>query len=197
MDMSDDAASAGTTLGDGLVGTIAHVDPAAAQDLKQVIEPNAALVTQRDQAWELLSAAVQWAAKALEQVGVEGTDATPVRDSDSAFAHAQDLEQQSYELTQKAGFHDEVALLVDAVRRACYTGADLGPIPGGRIGSFARPGDAAAIVYEVEPSPVDLQQIGSSIGEALLRFQELGLGDAVAETTSRLAPANAPSAHAG
>lgn len=78
------------------------------------------------------------------------------------------------------------ARLVDAVKQACYVAAELGPIQGGRLGSFRQPADGTAIVPEVAPQEVDLQDVGSQLGEALYRLNELGLGDIVTEASKAL-----------
>ena len=121
----------GATLRDRFVAAATRDDEGAARRLTPFLNGSTGLDSQRDEAWELLSAGSRWAARALQSVGVEGSDETPVRHSQAAFDRAQHLETQSWQLSQMPGFHDAVALLVDAVRRACYAGADLGPIQGG------------------------------------------------------------------
>jgi hypothetical protein len=131
-------------------------------------------------AWAVLSTAIQWAARALASAGVTGTDETPIRDSETAFARAQHLERQLFALSQLPEFHDREALLVDSIKQACYAAAELGPIQGGRLSAVGR------VVRDVEPVPADLQEIGSDVGEALYRLDELGLGDIVTEASKAL-----------
>lgn len=138
-------------------------------------------IAQREEAWTGLSVAIHWAAKALKAVGVDGTDTTPIHDSETAFSRAQHLEGQLFALSQIPGFHDRHALLVDAVKRACYAAAELGPIQGGRLGSVRRPTSSALIVPTVAPREADLQEVGSELGEALYRLNELDLGDIATE----------------
>lgn len=134
---------------------------------------------QRDDAWKLLSAGTRWAGAALDSVGIARTSTTPIRDSETAFQRAQHLDRQLWKLSQQSGFHDREALLVESVKRACYRGAELGPIPGGRLA-------ASGVVNSVDPHPEDLQAIGSELGEALRRFAELDLGDPVQEAITAL-----------
>lgn len=171
----------GATVRDRFVSAVARNDETAAQRLTSSLPGPEDPHAQRDEAWELLSADVQWAAEALKSVGITGTDASPIRDSDTAFERAQHLDRQLWQLGQRPGFHDAVALLVESVKRACYRGAELGPIPGGRRGSFVAPGDSPRIVEPVEPDLEDLRGIGSDSGEALRWYAELGLGDAADE----------------
>jgi hypothetical protein len=145
---------------------------------------------QREEAWTALSVGVEWAARALDWVGVGGTDTTQIRDSEAAFARGQHLNGQLFKLSQLQGRHDRPALLVDAVKQACYAAAELGPIQGGRLGSFRRATGRSIVVAEVAPQETDLQELGSQLGEALYRLNELGLGDIVTEASRALAGAS-------
>lgn len=172
----------GATVRDRFVSAVARNDETAAQRLMSSLPGPEDPHAQRDEAWEFLSAGARWAADALESVGITGTDASPIRDSDTAFERAQHLDRQLWQLGQRPGFHDAVALLVESMKHACYRGAELGPIPGGRLGSFNSP----RIVESIEPYPEDLQAIGSGSGEALHWYAELGLGDVTDEAMSVL-----------
>jgi len=176
----------GATLRDRFIAAASRDDEAAASRLAPFIVGSDSPEAQRSEAWELLSGAIRWTAKALDTAGVSGTDARPIRDSESAFERAQHLERQSWELSQRRGFHDSVALLVDAVRRACYAGAELGPIPGGRLAAIRHPSGPPSLVRPISPRASDLQDVGSGVGEALRRYAELELGDLVEEATASL-----------
>ncbi len=175
----------GATLRDRFVAAAARDDETAAQRLAPLTDERDDLTAQRNDAWALLSTGVEWAARALTSAGVNGTDQTPIGDSDTAFQRAQHLEQQLFTLSQVPGFHDREALLVDAIKRACYAAAELGPLQGGRLAAFSR---GPAVVREVTPAPADLQEVGSDIGEALRRLAEVGLGDVVNDGYQALAP---------
>lgn len=173
----------GATLRDRFVAAAARDDETAAQRLGPLAGAPDDLAAQRNDAWALLSTGVEWAARTLESAGVAGTDQAPIRDSETAFQRAQHLEQQLFTLSQVPGFHDREALLVDAVKRACYAAAELGPVQGGRLAAFSR---GPAVVREVEPAPADLQEVGSDLGDALRHFAELGLGDVVTDGSQAL-----------
>jgi hypothetical protein len=173
----------GATLRDRLIAAAAQNDETAAQRLTPFVDGPDDLAAQRDDAWALLSTGVQWASRALESAGVTGTDLTPIHDSEAAFQRAQHLESQLFALSEAPGFHDREALLVDSIKRACYAAAELGPIQGGRLAAFSR---GPSIVRQVEPAPTDLQEVGSDLGEALRRLNELGLGDIVTEVSKAL-----------
>ncbi len=160
-------------------------DETPAERLAPLTDEPDDLTAQRNDAWALLSTGVGWAARALTSAGVNGTDQTPMSDSETAFQRAQRLEQQLFTLSQVPGFHDREALLVDAIKRACYAAAELGPLQGGRLAAFSR---GPAVVREVTPAPADLQEVGSDLGEALRRLAELGLGDVVDDGYQALAP---------
>lgn len=143
------------------------------------------------EAWTAISVGVEWAARALDSVGVEGTDTTPVRDSEAAFARGQHLDGQVFKLSQMQGRHDRPALLVDAVKLACYAAAEFGPIQGGRLAAVRRPADGPVVVEAVAPQETDLLEVGGQLGEALYRLNELGLGDIVTEATRALTTVSA------
>lgn len=176
------------TLRDRFVAAVARDDEANAQRLTPLTPGPEDLEGQRREAWELLSAGTRWAARALDFAGVAGTDDTPICDSEAAFDRAQHLESQLWQLSQTQGFHDGVALLVDSVKQACYTGADLGPTLGGRLGAFSSPAGQLSVVEEVAPDPTDLQDVGNSLGVALRRLGELRLADSVSEAVAVLDP---------
>jgi|SRR5271169_786829 len=182
--MAIDPISYGATLRDRFVATATRGDQAAAQRLSSLVDGHNDLAAQREDAWAVLSTAVQWAARALQKAGVSGTDDTPIRDSEAAFARAQHLGRQLFALSQLPEFHDREALLVDAIKQACYAAAELGPIQGGRLSAVGR------VASQVEPAPADLQEIGGDVGEALYRLDELGLGDIVTEASKALATAS-------
>jgi hypothetical protein len=176
----------GATLRDRFVAAVARDDETAAHLLTPTAggpeDPNA----QRNDAWKLLTAGARWAGAALDSIGLTGTSTAPIRDSEAAFQRAQHLDRKLWELSQQGGFHDREALLVESVKRACYRGADLGPIPGGRLASLKSPGGPPRVILPVDAHPEDLQAIGSDLGEALRRLADLGLGDPVQEAIAAL-----------
>jgi hypothetical protein len=174
--MRDEAIFEGATLRDRFVAAVARDDETVAQRLAPFEDSPEDLGSQRDEAWKLLTAGVHWAALALRSAGVEGTDAGRIGDSEQAFQRGQHLDAQLWKLSQLPGFHDGVALLVDAVKRACYHAAELGPIPGGRLGSFRTMHGEPNLTETVGIRPDDLRAIGSDLGEALRWYGELGLG---------------------
>ena len=147
------------------------------------------LFAQREQAWTALSVGVEWAARALDSIGVGGTDTTPIGDSEAAFARGQHLGAQMFNLSRLQGRHDRPALLVGAVKQACYAAAELGPIQGGRLAAVRRSTDLA-VLEKVPPRAADLKELGGQLGEALYRLNELGLGDIVTEATRALPTAS-------
>lgn len=175
------------TLRERFVAAATRDSEAAAQRLEALIQADETPVMQLEEAWRLLSAGVEWADRALSAAGLPETAATTIRDSEAAFTQAQQLEQRLFSLSQlRDRSHDLEALVVDAVKRACYAGAELGPIPGGRL---AIPG---SIVSTIAPSEKYLQEVGSDLGEALRRLSGLGLADLVGEASKALSPANMP-----
>ncbi len=182
----------GGTLGDRLIAVAARDDMTASARLDALrSREDEDVFAQREEAWTALSVGVEWAARALDSVGVDGTDTTPIRDSEAAFARGQHLGSQLFKLSQLQGRHDRPALLVDAVKQACYAAAELGPVQGGRLSAVRRPTDRAAVVEAVAPQEIDLQEAGSQLGEALYRLDELGLGDIVTEASKALAISSA------
>jgi hypothetical protein len=178
--MADEGIYLGATLRDRFLAAVTPGRETAAQRLTPVAEDAEDLRQQREEAWRLLSEGARWAAKALASVGVDGTDERPIRDPDAAFDRAQHLDVQLLKLSQLDQYHDAVALLVDAVKRACYHGADLGPQLGGRPSSFRRPGEEIKVgPREIEPNLTDLQELGNALGEALARLGSLHLGNPV------------------
>lgn len=184
--MSAESLVNGATLRERFVAAATRDDESAAQQLASLCNGAASPNAQRDEAWAFLTAGGRWASRALASAGVPGTDDGPVRDSEAAFGRAQHLETKSWELSQVPGLHDAVALLIDAVRRACYAGADLGPIQGGRLAAIRAPGGKIPMVPQVAPQPVDLQDIGSNIGEALRRYANLEHASIVEEAQTLL-----------
>jgi hypothetical protein len=177
----------GGTLGGRLVAVATRDDMAATARLDALLSrEDEDVFAQRAEAWTALSVGVEWAARALDSVGVSGTDTTPIGDSEAAFARGQHLNGQLFMLSQLRGRHDRPALLVDAVKQACYAAAELGPIQGGRLGAIRRPMDRPAVVEAVAPQEADLLEVGGQLGEALYRLNELGLGDIVTEATRAL-----------
>lgn len=173
-----------------MVAVAARDDMAAAARLDALLSrEDEDVFSQREEAWTALSVGVGWAGRALDSVGVGGTDTTPIRDSEAAFARGQHLGGQLFKLSQLQGRHDRPALLVDAVKQACYAAAELGPIQGGRLGAVRRPVDRPAVVEAVAPQETDLLEVGGQLGEALYRLNELGLGDIVTEASNALATA--------
>ncbi len=178
----------GGTLGGRLVAVAARDDTSAAARLEAVLDrEDEDIFAQRHEAWKALSVGVEWAARALRSVGVDGTDTTPVGDSEAAFARGQHLNGQLFVLSQLQGRHDRAALLVNAVKQACYAAAELGPIQGGRLGAVRAATDRPAVVESVAPREADLLEVGGQLGEALYRLSELGLGDIVTEAAKALA----------
>ncbi len=121
--MAVDPISYGATLRDRFVAAATRNDQAAAQRLGSLVDGHDDLDVQRQDAWSVLSTGVQWAARALQAAGVSGTDETPIRDSEAAFARAQHLGRQLFTLSQLPEFHDREALLVDSIKNACYAAA--------------------------------------------------------------------------
>src|ERR1700693_3877529 len=177
--MADESLYLGGTIRERFIAVVTQHDETAAKRLEPLIDGPEDLRRQREEAWDLLSEGARWAAKALTSAGVDGTDASPIRDADAASNRAQHLDVQLLKLSQLDRYNDAVALLVDSVKRACYHGADLGPLPGGRLASFRAPGEELKASAEIEPHATDLQAIGGELGEALLRLNELHLGDPV------------------
>jgi len=189
--MPDESLYLGGTIRERFLAVLARGDETVAQRLEPLVDGPEDLRRQREEAWDLLSSGARWAAKALSSVGVDGTDESPIRDADAGFNRAQHLDVQLLKLSQLDRHNDAVALLVDSVKRACYHGADLGPLPGGRLASFRAPGEELKAVAEIEPHETDLQAIGSELGEALLRLNELRLGDPVDIANAILLPVTA------
>jgi|HubBroStandDraft_1064217.scaffolds.fasta_scaffold129400_1 hypothetical protein len=177
----------GGTLRGSLIAAATRADMIATARLDALLSrEDEDLFAQREEAWTALTVGVQWAARALDSVGVGGTDTTPIRDSSAAFARGQHLSAQQFKLSQLQGCHDRPALLVDAVKQACYAAAELGPIQGGRLATF----DRSHVVDDVAPQEADLLEVGGQLGEALYRLNELGLGDIVTEASRALATAS-------
>jgi hypothetical protein len=189
--MADESLYMGGTIRERFIAAVTRYDETAAQRLEPLVDGPDDLRRQREEAWDLLSEGARWAARALTSVGVDGTDASPIRDADTAFNRAQHLDVQLLKLSQLDRYNDAVALLVDSVKRACYHGADLGPLPGGRLASFRAPGEDLKAAPEMEPHATDLQAIGGDLGEALLRLNELHLGDPVDIASGILLPVTA------
>jgi hypothetical protein len=188
--MADEAVFQDATLLDRFVAAISRDDESAAQRLAGLAPGPENLGLQRDEAWTLLSAGTEWAARALESAGVPGTNDQPIRDSDEAFERAQHLDGQLWKLSQQGTANDAVALVVEKVKQACYAGADLGPLVGGLIAGI-RTGTASGASVEREPNPADLQAIGSELGDALRRLGELRLVDPVQEAVDLRLPETA------
>jgi hypothetical protein len=181
----------GGTLGERLIAVAARDDMSAAARLDALrSREDEDVFAQREEAWTAISVGVEWAARALDSVGVEGTDTTPIGDSEAAFARGQHLDGQLFKLSQLQDRHDRPALVVDAVKQACYAAAELGPIQGGRLGAVRRPADRPAVVEAVAPQETDLLEIGGQLGKALYRLNGLGLGDIVTEASKALATAS-------
>ena len=178
------------SLGGRLIAVAAREDMVATARLDALLSrEDQDLFAQREQAWTALSVGVEWAARALDSIGVGGTDTTPIGDSEAAFARGQHLGAQMFNLSRLQGRHDRPALLVGAVKQACYAAAELGPIQGGRLAAVRRPTDLA-VLEAVAPREADLQELGGQLGEALYRLNELGLGDIVTEATRALPTAS-------
>ena len=147
----------GGTLGGHLIAAATRDDMTATARLDPLLSRgDEDLFAQREEAWTALTVGVQWAARALDSVGVGGTNTKPIGDSEAAFARGQHLSAQLFELSQLEGFHDRPALLVDQVKQACYAAAELGPIQGGRRAHFKGPGGRTHTVVDVAPQETDL-----------------------------------------
>jgi hypothetical protein len=182
----------GGTLGERLIAVAARDDMTAAARLDALRgREDEDLFAQREQAWTALNIGLEWAARALDSVGVGGTDTTPIGDSEEAFSRGQHLGGQLFSLSQMQGHPYGPAPLVDAVKQACYAAAELGPIQGGRLAAVKRPADRPALLREVAPREADLLEVGGQLGEALYRLNELGLGDIVTEASKALATVSA------
>jgi hypothetical protein len=188
--MADEALYLDGTLLDRFVAAIGRDDENLAQRLASLAPGPENLDLQRDEAWTLLSAGTEWAARALNFAGVPGTNQQPIRDSDEAFERAQHLDGQLWKLSQQGAANDAVALVVEKVKQACYAGADLGPLVGGLI-SRVRTETANGISVGREPNPADLQAIGSELGDALRRLGELRLADPIQEVEGLRLPETA------
>jgi hypothetical protein len=172
--MADASLYLDATLRDRFVAAVSRDDENIAQRLARLAPGSETLEAQRDEAWVLLTAASHWAALALESVGIQEINDSPVHDSDTAFERAQHLDELLWKLSQQPNSSDGVALVVERVKQACYLGADLGPLVGGLISS-------RGTASQVEPDPADLQAIGSDTGDALRRLGELHLADPIEE----------------
>jgi DNA-binding MarR family transcriptional regulator len=112
------------------------------------------------------------AALALRRtVGNDG-DPRPIIDSDSAFAelqpaHGVPVHPDATEIKRSA-----VAALELATDR-------LGPLPGGRLGSYRAPGRAPNVVKEVRPTGSELTDMARLSGEAVGAAATLGALDAL------------------
>ena len=188
--MAVDPISYGATLRDRFIAAATRDDQSAAQRLSALVDGHDDLIAQREDAWAVLSTGIQWAARALQKAGVNGTDDTPIRDSEAAFARAQHLGRQLFALSQLPEYHDREALLVDAIKQACYAAAELGPIQGGRPSLVRHPTSEPSTPPEVSPRESDLREVGGDVGEALYHLGELGLGDIVTEASKALATAS-------
>lgn len=187
--MPDESLYLDGTLRDCFLAAVARGSGAtAAQRLDALGDGPEDLHEQREEARRLLSEGGKWAAKALSSAGIDETAEIAVRDAEDAFNLAQHLDAQLLRLSQLERYNDVVALLVDSVKRACYHTADLGPTLGGRFGSPRAPGEGAKTAPQIEPHAADLQAVGSALGEALLRFGELRLGDPVEIAIAILSP---------
>lgn len=105
-------------------------------------------------------AALTQAAWALRQSVDQHTPPPELRTSDEAFQ----------ELQAVVGLHLDPPRerIQEALVRALERATDrLGPIPGGRLGSFRAPGEQPNIVEGVEPTPSDLAEIARASGEAV------------------------------
>lgn len=183
--MELDSIFLGATLRDRFLAAATLRDETAAQRLSGFADGPQDLRAQREEAWVLLSRGIYWAALALEAGGVSGAEASPIGSSDAAFERAQHFETQLFALSQVPGFHDREAMVVDAVKQACYAGAELGPIKGGRLAAFG----GGNVVEESEPAERDLQEIGSKLGEALRWLGELGPRNVAEEASEVLSAA--------
>jgi hypothetical protein len=169
------------TLRERFVAAAAGNDETATNRLQALVVGPEDLAMQREDAWKLLTAGTEWAIRALRSAGIEDTRVTRIDNSEAAFAQAQRFERQLFELSQlRDRPHDREARIVDSVKRACYAGAELGPVPGGRL---AIPG---TIVREIAPEETDLQDVGADLGEALRLLDELALGDVIVDASKAL-----------
>jgi hypothetical protein len=97
----------GGTLSGRLIAVAARDDMTATMRLDALLShEDEDVFAQREEAWTALSVGVEWAARALDTVGVRGTDTTPIGDSEGAFARGQHLGGQLFELSQLQGRHD-------------------------------------------------------------------------------------------
>lgn len=109
---------------------------------------------------ELAGRCVTEAAIALRRIAGNADDPRPIVDGDSAFAELQPAEG--------VPVPREAACVQEAVVTALRIATDrLGPLPGGRLGSFRAPGGAPNIVATVRPTTNDLVRIAQLSGEAL------------------------------
>ena len=137
----------------------------------------------------MLSTGIQWAARALQKAGVSGTDDTPIRDSEAAFARAQHLGRQLFALRQLPEYHDRSAA-GQRDQAGLLRSGRAGPIQGGRPSLVRHPTSEPSTSPEVSPRESDLREVGGDVGEALYHLGELGLGDIVTEASKALATAS-------
>ena len=166
-------------LGVAYVKEVARQDRGLEQILLREIPTPSTAETQREQAFTCLNTAMRWAAVALASIGIDDTDVSPIADSEQAFQRGQHLNDQVWKPYLLPGRHDNVALIVDSVKNACYGVADLGPIPGGRFKSDRTRIDT--------PPPESLDDVGRCCGQALWRLGMIGLADVVSETKAAFA----------
>jgi hypothetical protein len=115
-----------------------------------------------------------------------GNDRDPraIVDGDSAFAELQPA--RGVPVRSKAKPIQRAAV------RALELATDhLGPLPGGRLGSFKAPDDAPRIVQGVEPGGAELLKMARLSGEAIGLADGLGVLDALSALTRVLSSGEA------
>jgi hypothetical protein len=115
------------------------------------------------------------AALALRRIVGNAHEPRPIVDGDSAFAelqpaHGVPVSKQGSPVKKAA-----VAALELAADR-------LGPLPGGRLGSFRAPGQSPRVVNEVRATSSELLEMAQLSGEAVGAAAATGKLDAVAAT---------------
>jgi len=121
---------------------------------------------------ELAGRCVTMAALALRRIVGNDGEPRPIVDGDSAFAelepaHAVPARKEGSKVKKAA-----VAALELATDR-------LGPLPGGRLGSFRAPGQSPRVANEVRPTSSDLLDMARLSGEAVGAAAGLGTLDAL------------------
>jgi hypothetical protein len=125
---------------------------------------------------------VTGAARALRRARGNESEPRPIVDGDAAFAELQPAFGVPVD--------PEIQPIKDAVVAALELATDrLGPMPGGRLGSFRAPGQRPAIVDAVTPAVDDLREMARLSGQAMGLAAGLRAVDLIAEMARLVIPA--------